>query len=285
MSCTVGGFSMRALLEARVGVSTAFAAGCAVALAPRPFLLAFERLAGCTTTGSGCVSAFRFVLAGRLAFAAGSFAWRAAEEAPVRVPGIGAVVRSAAGYAASERFQPSPRPHVVGRRGDEAVPGSMWHCGTAIACKMPHALLAERLCRSLQPPAREQADWVALNAEWRGSHGDACACLLQPLVRQSARERKVTKPGSQTCGVPCMVSLPRRLLQTSKLAQIGCSELVVTWLSHELGSRRRDTHRVVCSRARNRGSGDPLTPADGHSKPATQGSALPCIMCPLQCVI
>ncbi len=50
-------------------------------------------------------------------------------------------------------------------------------------------------------------------------------------------------------------------------------ELVVTQLLHELGSRRRDTHRAVCSGARNKGSGDPLTPSDGHSKPATQGSA------------
>ncbi len=98
MSCTVGGFSVRALFEARIGDSTTFAAVCAVALAldPRPFLLAFERLAGCAAIGSGCVSAFRFlVLAGRLLFAAGSFARRAIEEAPVRVPGIGAVVQSA----------------------------------------------------------------------------------------------------------------------------------------------------------------------------------------------
>ncbi len=89
---------MRALFETRIGVSTAFAAVGGVAFDPRPFLLAFERLAGCAAIGSGCVSAFRFfVIAGRLPFAADSFAWRAIEEAPVRVPGIGGVVRSAAG--------------------------------------------------------------------------------------------------------------------------------------------------------------------------------------------
>ena len=57
-----------------------------------------------------------------------------------------------------------------------------------------------------------------------------------------------------------------------------CSELVVYQLSHELGFRRRDTHRVVRSSASNGCSGNPLTLTDVHSKPATHGSAQPCML-------